>query len=144
VARKLLLNRNIQIGNALIEMSEEVHPLCLDSSTRLFAELAPVLSSAQLKANFYNGILNYVEAEQKQLSCDSPDASPKTLQLLGLFGNGWDSLLWCISSPSPNHIEPCCFLRYPARIAVKANNCRSDDNLEQVMAEARSISNKFL
>jgi hypothetical protein len=77
--------RNISVGFGIVEYSVHLGPLTLNSSLRLFARLAPSLSTAQDKAIFIEALQ---PAKQLHVSVHSREVNNTALQILELFGHG--------------------------------------------------------
>ncbi len=87
VSTDTLMMHNIQIGYGVVEYSVAIGPLTLNSTLRLFARLAPSLTTIQDKLQF---IETFQPAVKSQLhsSMHSREVNDKTLQILDLFGEG--------------------------------------------------------
>jgi len=85
VSTDTLSMHNVNVGFGIVEYSVLLGPLTLNSSLRLFARLAPALSTAQSKNDFIHVLQ---PAKQLHVSVNSRDVNGTALQILALFGDG--------------------------------------------------------
>jgi hypothetical protein len=85
VATDTLAMHNINVGYGIVEYSVLLGPLTLISTLRLFARLAPSLSSPSARREF---IASLQPARQLHVSVNSRDVNKTALQILSLFGDG--------------------------------------------------------
>lgn len=85
VATDTLAMHNINLGYTTVEYSVLLGPLTLISTLRLFARLAPSLSSPSARREF---IASLQPARQLHVSVNSRDVNKTALQILSLFGDG--------------------------------------------------------
>eukprot|EP00428_Durinskia_dybowskii_P077265 CAMPEP_0170354716 /NCGR_PEP_ID=MMETSP0117_2-20130122/257_1 /TAXON_ID=400756 /ORGANISM="Durinskia baltica, Strain CSIRO CS-38" /LENGTH=1034 /DNA_ID=CAMNT_0010608705 /DNA_START=686 /DNA_END=3790 /DNA_ORIENTATION=+ len=85
VSTDTLAMHNINVGFGIVEYSFLLGPLTLISTLRLFARLAPSLSSASARKEFIQALQ---PARQLHVSVDSRDVNNTALQILALFGDG--------------------------------------------------------
>jgi len=86
VSTDSLKMRNINnVGAGIVEFSVSVGTLTLNSSLRLFARLAPSLSTAQSKDDFINAMQ---PTDQQHVTYASRDASTLSQRILELFEQG--------------------------------------------------------
>lgn len=76
---------NINVGFGIVEYSVLLGPLTLISTLRLFARLAPSLSTATAKREFISALQPH---RQLHVSIHSRDINRTALQILSLFGDG--------------------------------------------------------
>ena len=79
---------NITVGFGIVEYSVTLGPLSLHSSLRLFAKLAPSLSTSVTKKEFINALQ---PARHISVSVDSQDINNTAMEILHLFGDGHPS-----------------------------------------------------
>lgn len=75
----------INFGYGIVEYSVMLGPLTLNSTLRLFARLAPSLTTSQEKAEFIEALQ---PPKQLHVSVHSRDINNTALQILSLFGEG--------------------------------------------------------
>jgi hypothetical protein len=85
VSTDTLSMHNINVGFGIVEYSVMLGPLTLNSALRLFARLAPSLTTARSKNDF---IYALQPAKQLHVSVNSRDINNTALQILHLFGDG--------------------------------------------------------
>jgi ABC-type dipeptide/oligopeptide/nickel transport system ATPase component len=85
VSTDTLAMHNINVGFGIVEYSILLGPLTLISTLRLFARLAPSLSSASARKDF---IAALQPARQMHVSVNSREINKTALQILSMLGDG--------------------------------------------------------
>lgn len=85
VTTDTLSMHNVHLGFGIVEYSVLLGPLTLTSSLRLFARLAPSLSTGQAKIDFIESLS---PAKQLQGSVNTREINNAALQILSIFGDG--------------------------------------------------------
>jgi len=85
VSTDTLSMHNINVGFGIVEYSVLLGPLTLISTLRLFARLAPSLSTATAKREFISALQPH---RQLHVSIHSRDINRTAIQILQLFGDG--------------------------------------------------------
>jgi hypothetical protein len=85
VSTDTLSMHNITFGFGVVEYGILLGPLTLHSTLRLFARLAPALSTTHARKDFISALQ---PARQLHVSVNSRDVNKTALQILSLFGDG--------------------------------------------------------
>jgi len=110
---EVLSMRYITVGSGIVEYSVPLGPLSLDSSLRLFAKLAPSLSTSKARKEFILAL-----QPQRHMRADG-DIRLAARELLRLFGKG-----------------------HPSRIVYMAHESNLE-KVQQLMASGKSILETF-
>jgi hypothetical protein len=97
---EVLSMRYITVGCGIVEHSVPLGPLSLDSSLRLFAKLAPSLSTSAAKREFISAL-----QPQRHIRVDG-DMRLAARELLRRFGNGHPSrIVYMVQKSTPEKVQ---------------------------------------
>lgn len=93
--------RCIILGSGIVEYSVNLNPLSLDSSIRLFAKLAPCLSTSAAKREFILALL-----PQTHIHADRDMRLAARKLLLQLVGDGYPSrIVYMVQMSTPEKVQ---------------------------------------